>query len=331
MKLGHHCLVAQIAFKDTPIGVGATTYNSDKLAQRNLSVTFSDNPGSAATHMIPQTFDTRPTASAIAPMAGLQDIDELLINWGNTPVGGIASIYWPQVSAPKVLQLARSRYSSQSLSASDPNTIQCTVVRGLSYIPIPTGTGQNFAGLLTVDLPFTVVKGWEFNILVYRLSTISVTITPPVKPPAFGIESTIAEPISIASSESKILKWRYITGSFQIKIPVSTALNILPSERNAFAIFKYRLQQTSPTSRWYPVLVRYSSYLSARVDGLGRDAASIGASLFGAPPFVDPDQSCGCEKKKRRFVVKFVRCAMMDAGGLKDLRCGVEGQRPVKR
>ena len=38
--------------------------SSDKLAQRNLQVTLSDNPGPADTHRIPQTFDVRPSDPA---------------------------------------------------------------------------------------------------------------------------------------------------------------------------------------------------------------------------------------------------------------------------
>ena len=45
----HHCLVAEIAYDDAPIvnanGVTMSPENSDKLAQRNLQVTHSDNPG----------------------------------------------------------------------------------------------------------------------------------------------------------------------------------------------------------------------------------------------------------------------------------------------
>ncbi len=67
----HHCLVAQIAFDDAPIvNSGGTTKspeNSDKLAQRNLQITLSDNPGPPSAHRIPQTFDLRPS-----PCAGLR-------------------------------------------------------------------------------------------------------------------------------------------------------------------------------------------------------------------------------------------------------------------
>ena len=53
----HHCLVAQIAYADAPIenagGVTISPENSDQLAQRNLQITASDNPGGAAAHRDP--------------------------------------------------------------------------------------------------------------------------------------------------------------------------------------------------------------------------------------------------------------------------------------
>src|SRR5262249_53109517 len=61
----HHCIVAQIAYDDAPIvnsnGITVNPENSDKLAQRNLQITLSDNPGPPSTHRIPQTFDIRPS------------------------------------------------------------------------------------------------------------------------------------------------------------------------------------------------------------------------------------------------------------------------------
>jgi hypothetical protein len=46
------CVVAQIAFDDAPIptsgGAAVGPENSDKLAQRNLVITYSDNPGPPA-------------------------------------------------------------------------------------------------------------------------------------------------------------------------------------------------------------------------------------------------------------------------------------------
>ena len=64
----HSCLVAQIDYQFAPIenpnGVIENPGNSDKLAQRNLQVTTSGNPGFPATHRVPQTIDVRPSPPA---------------------------------------------------------------------------------------------------------------------------------------------------------------------------------------------------------------------------------------------------------------------------
>jgi hypothetical protein len=72
-------------------------------------------------------------------------------------------------------------------------------------------------------------------------------------------------------------------GAFQVKIPVTTKDDLLFPEENTLAIMKWRLQAMSPTYRWYEVLKRYISYLSARVDGLGGDSAAVKPSLQGVP------------------------------------------------
>ena len=71
--------------------------NSDKLAQRNLQVTTSGNPGFPATHRVPQTIDVRPSppAQSADPSSILSYPDEMMIDWGKTPLGSVASIYWP--------------------------------------------------------------------------------------------------------------------------------------------------------------------------------------------------------------------------------------------
>ena len=85
--------------------------------------------------------------------------DELMIDWGRIPVGSVASIYWPQVNAADVISLAASLYSTHTLAAADTHTIQCKVTGGVTYVPIPAGAGENFAGCFTVGLPEAVVEG----------------------------------------------------------------------------------------------------------------------------------------------------------------------------
>jgi hypothetical protein len=280
----HHCLVAEIAYDGAPIinsnGVTESPDNCDRLAQRNLQVTLSDNPGVPATHIIPQTFDIRPSPTIILGKdILLQYPDELMIDWGNTPPGSTASIYWPQVNAFQVLHLESKLYGSHVLSAADANTIRCDVTRGITYVPIPSGTGQNFAGLLTIDLPPTVVRGQEFNIVIRRVATRRVQEEPTPR-----IELTAKPtPRNRARHNKRDVNWRYVTGTFQVRIPVSTHDAILSAEENTIAIFKWRLNAMSPENRWYPVLQRYISLISARVAGLGGDPDAIPPSLRGAP------------------------------------------------
>ena len=196
-----------------------------------------------------------------------------MIDWGATPPGSTATIYWPQVNSADVLTLASRLYNTHQLSAPDTTTVQCTVNKGVTYVPIPasTGGGQNFAGLLTIDLPQTVRTGQEFNVIVRRITTRQ-----------FGDIGVIArEPA--ASNIHFMRNWRYVVGTFQVKIPVSTKEVILFPEENTLAILKWRLLQISPSNRWYPVLQRYISYVAARIDGLGGDSTSIQPSPTGVP------------------------------------------------
>jgi hypothetical protein len=295
----HHCIVAQIAFDDAPIinsnGTNENPSNSDKLAQRNLEITFSDNPGPASTHRIPQTFDTRRSAALSTTGGDLLDYpDELMIDWGNTPVGATAYIFWPLVNASAVLSLAKKLYSTHQLSAADVNTIHCKVPHGFTYVPIPPGTGENYAGLFTIDLvPGSVFTGQILSITVRRISTrrTNIILAAPPPPaigggPGGGTSTSALEAHSLAAVAigKKVTNWRYVAGSFAVSIPVSTPQIMLPLEENTLAIMKWRLTQITPANRWYPVLVRYISYLSGRVDGLGGNSISILPNPEGVPP-----------------------------------------------
>ena len=279
----HHCIVAQIAYDGAPVIPGASPESSDKLAQRNLQVTHSDNPGPADTHRIPQTFDIRPT-TPIGPSAYP---DELMIDWGTIPLGSVAYIYWPQVLANDVLALASELYGSHTLSIFDSHTVQCKITGGVTYIPIPTGASENFAGLLTLDLPTTVVIGQEFNVVVRRISTRQYIPGPEIKlrtVPASSAIGTGEKLVALRKPEAEAIKvavppqprsWRYVVGTFQIKIPVSSGDAMLYAEENTLSIMRWRLEQMAPSDRWHPVLERYISYIAARVDGLGGDSSEV--------------------------------------------------------
>jgi Listeria-Bacteroides repeat domain (List_Bact_rpt) len=289
----HHCLVAEIAYAGAPIenaqGVTITPETSSQLAQRNLQVTPSDNPGPATAHRIPQTFDTR-----LSVLVGEQGLlswpDELMIDWGNVPAGSLAHIYWPGVAAADVLALAKRYYAQQLLTASDAHTIECRTLAGVTYVPIPFGAGDGLAGLFTVDLPLGVKKGQQFDIVVRRISSRTINAPPPPPPPnQIAIRRSSPGPTDVSTADRlaavqrDTIVDRYVVGSFQVRIPVQTRFEILPAEETTLAIFKARLGAMDPTNRWYPVLLRYIDYIEGRVLGLGGNPGEIPPSFNGAP------------------------------------------------
>jgi hypothetical protein len=323
----HHCLVAQIAYAGAPIqtvgGSVPTPESGDQLAQRNLQVTTSDNPGPPSAHLVPQTFEVRPSTPppTSGPFAGRPD--ELMIDWGVVPPGSIVRIYWPAVSAAEVIKLASWMYGVHPLTAGDAHTIEVKTVNGVTYVPIPQGTGRGFAGLFTVDLPKTVKTGQEFDIVIRRIGKRARRIPPPPPPPQPtpqvartrwraagshidmpepGAPARTAEPAESAPDTvvvETLAYEQYFVGSFQIKIPVSTREAMLPAEETTLAILKARLEAMLKTDRWYPVLLRYIGQIAGRVDGLGGNATAIPPSLGGYRPPRKP-----CDENLEEFTGK---------------------------
>jgi hypothetical protein len=290
----HHCVVAQIAYDDAPIPPGASPMSWDQLAQRNMQFTLVDNPGLVATHRAPQTFDIRPSKAIGTPEGFGIPPDELMIDWGDVPQGSTASIYWPAVAAADVIALADTWGGAGGLSSSDAHTLTLRVEGGITYLPIPEGTGQNFAGLFTLELPLGIRTGQQFDVLVRRIATRVVKRPAPPPPPPIlqsapslkgktPPKPALVTPLPEADKPSTIL-WRYVVGSFVVRIPVSTTEAMLVPEEITLAIMKWRLANLSPGSRWAPVLERYIKYCSARVDGLGGNSSQVPPSLTWTPP-----------------------------------------------
>jgi hypothetical protein len=246
----HMCLVVELAYDPDPIAVGASTSTSGPLAQRNLSLGTVANPGESASRLAPNTFMIRPGAEK---QTFGQKPDELMIDWGDTPHGSVASIYWPNVSAAKVLQMAAEMYTTHNLTMSDAHTLQMPV-GGVTYIPIPSAAGATLPGLISVEAPLGIRKGESFNIIV-RQVTAAGRIVP----------NEVAYPQS----------WRRVLGSFQIAIEVSTKDLMLAPEERSLSVMRW-IQLAVPTgNRWFPVVKRYVDDIAARVAALGGNPGSI--------------------------------------------------------
>jgi len=271
----HCCIVAEIYYPTVPPLSGTSCYDSSQLAQRNLVISSSPNPGLDNSRKIPLTFDVRPTSQALANVYP----DELMIDWGKVPAGSIANIYWPQVPAADVLNLAKRYYPSPiALTMQDSHTIQCAISEKISFIPIPAGAagGPNFAGLITVNLPGTVKKGDLYTAIVYRLTTRSHEVTN-----------------DTAFIYGRSFSWRYVVGSFQINIPVSTKELLIDNEERALSILKWKLSKMATSNRWYKVILRYIEELYGKIEGMGGNPGKVGPSKGGGIIHLPGDTGTG--------------------------------------
>lgn len=267
----HQCLVAEINFDLDPIPVGSTTAACDRLAQRNLSIDHSDNPGAVDTHRVQHPFTIRPTTSNPAPKQGP---DELMIDWGNTPHGTTAELYLPGVNANEVIRLADRLYTRNRLKAADASTVQIEVTGGVSYVPVPAGGIGDLAGLLTLDLPRSVRKGQLFRIVLHQIIDTPPArprLNPPPPPPP-GAAAAAEEPhgaeIADSAVERRPQPARHIVGSFQFSVQVGTAAEILPIVERGQANIQRVLRTIPVENRWHTVMQRYLAQVSAKVTGL---------------------------------------------------------------
>ena len=259
----HQCLVAEIAFDPAPIPVDASPSISDKLAQRNLAIVESANPGDVASHRIPHTFEIKPSRSRLGPD---ELPDELMIDWGNTPVGSLATLYLPGVNTNDTLKLAVKMYRSHTLIRIDARTLQCET-GGITYIPIPQGEGANYVGMMSVDLPETIRKGQVFTIVVRQVTN------------AVSGYATLTH--GSAKAAVTPAGYRRILGTFQITIPVRTKEDMLEPEERLLSNLRWIERAIPENNRWFSVFNRYVKQIASRVDALGGVSKKVVASPSG--------------------------------------------------
>ena len=250
----HQCLVAEIAFLPAPAQNGSTPANSDKLAQRNLAIVDSTNPGLDFSRRIPQTFEIQPSLSTL-------EHDELMIDWGNVPVGSTATVYLPGFDSREILTLSSAKYRHHRLKRIDAHTIRLET-GGISYLPIPFADGS-FPGLLTIDLPEGVKQGEAFKVVVRQVSGIS-----------------LQHDLRRARKE-RVVDWRYIVGSWQLTIPVRKKANILPAQQRLLSNLRWIERAIPAGNRWIPVFRKYVAQIADRVDALGGDSSKVAPSASG--------------------------------------------------
>jgi hypothetical protein len=268
IRNAHQCLTGEISMDGvTLLNNGDTPGSSDKLAQRNLSIVASDNPGGPASHRIPNAFEIKPT---LFDQKHVVQPDELLVDWGNVPGGSEATFFLPANDAAQIIAMANSMYPVHKLTRLDSHTLQCPA-QGVTYIPVPPGVGANYAGLLTVDLPATVRKGQVFKLAVRQLTGASgVKVLPP--PP---IGSRASRDLDAFQQRRPVIFWKKVLGSFQVTIPVRTKEVMLAPEERLLGVLRWIQLSIPAADRWFPVFDRYVTIVADRVKALGGDPDTI--------------------------------------------------------
>jgi hypothetical protein len=277
----HQCLLVEIAYDPVPIVGDPSPADSDKLAQRNLQLVESANPGTEFSRRIPSAFELKPTVEKLIDSAGVQ---ELLIDWGNVPMGSTAQVYIPTVESSDIIALAGILYGNNLLSKVDEHTVQCSVGQ-MTYIPIPPGATINHTGLLTIDLPPQVRRGQLYKAVVRQLTNArGLRALPPIQ---ISAQPGGSAPVNAIN---RLVEWRTVRGAFQVSIPVKTKSVMLAPEENALSILKWIELSVPQNDRWYPVFTRYVSQIGQRVLGLGGDPGKIHPSPIGqgGPPGKPP-------------------------------------------
>jgi len=250
----HQCLVSEIAFDPAPAQNGSTPSVSDKLAQRNLAIVESANPGFLHSRRIPQTFEIQPTPTKL-------EHDELMIDWGNIPEGSVATLYIPGMDSDEILRLSARKYRSHSFVRLDANTLKINI-GGFTYVPLPY-TDEPLPCMLTIDLPEGIKKGEVFKVIVKQVSGS-------------------AERITLTRSALPVkYEQKYIVGAFQLTIPVKKKSEILESQQRLLSNLKW-IQGAIPfKNRWFQVFNKYVEQTANRVNALGGNSNRVGASPSG--------------------------------------------------
>jgi hypothetical protein len=248
----HVCLVAEILFQSSgtdPIPSGSTPASSDRLAQRNLAINPSGNPGGGATHTVQHTFMLKPSS---VPRRGLKveavierfAYDELMIRWNDLPRASKATLYVPEWDADEVLRIAAVRQHPAVLSKLDAHTLAIAIA-DVGFVPIPGGIRNSYAGLVTIELPQGVRAGRVFRVDFHQYSR---------------------------------MRSRF-NGAFRLTIPVQRDEVLLPTEIRHLAVLRYVAEAIPATNRWYPIFVRWLGQLADKVRGLGGDPDKVPPSL----------------------------------------------------
>jgi hypothetical protein len=259
MRGKHSCLVAEIFFTPKLTRPGAGPGDSDNLAQRNLAILHSDNPGSPESHTVMHTFEVQPSAigkparflSALTSAPGLKIqrglfADELWFDWHDLPRASRVTLYFSDIDTAEIAELSTARMSPPAYTVLDAATIRFRI-GDCAWLPIPGGRAVRIPALVSIELPDGVIEGQNYH-------------------------------VSVRQVEGRTGR---VIGAFEIAIPISRAAFIRSDEERTLSVMRHIASRIPQGDRWVPIFDRYVAHLAAKVDALGGRSRDIEANPDG--------------------------------------------------
>jgi hypothetical protein len=264
----HQCLCAEVYFKDDLITYGETPAGSDNLAQRNLVIVESGNPGSLATRTIQHPLEIKATTPAPQVLRAAAETfdeasvrvipagpDELMLRWNDVPRASRMTLYMPDVDADDVLRIAGQNYEVVRLERVDTHTLRC-LPGDVTYVPLPSGRRRNIVALLTLELPEGVKRGQRFSLTVHQISG----------------------------------RPRTILGAFQLTVPVHDEGALLIPEIRKLSVLRHIFRAIAIEDPWHAVFLRYLDQVADRVRGFGGDPDAVAPAADGSGRDVEAER-----------------------------------------
>ena len=300
----HCCLAAEIHYPLDPIPNGATPGSHDNLSQRNVVIVDSDNPGSAATHIVQSTFEIKPSVVPIVvPQAFgfLHDAPK-----PQQPPAALPEDVAAEPPAAVLVEGFEHNHPQPVFAAvtTRPRIENDELMIRWHDLPrdsrvavyVPDVNVQQVAAVAASRNGPPVLTARDDNSLICKVG--DVTYIPVPGPRAFNIPGLLSmklPPTVVKGQKFTVTVHqvsgypRRIIGSFQITIPVHTAAEILPREIRKLSVLRHIGESIPATNRWHLVWTRYLGEIADRVKGLGGNPDDIFPSPTGEGHPTPPD------------------------------------------
>jgi hypothetical protein len=291
----HQCMVAEIFYAGDPTEPNENPFTSDNLAQRNLLIIETDNPGTEATHTVQHSFDVvlpnkREAVLINENLRQQQVVDRQLRQRNNqADVSFLTSGFNPNMltTFTREAELGAAVVKEPAISSRIQTGFD-ELVFFWNNLPRESRVEVHLPSLdvgyitllrLLRSAPQTV-RILDDNTLLLTPEGVTYLPIPPLAGERIAGLITVVLPDTIRTGQLfkvDILQVRAVTGmvigAFQLMIPVSKASLIYAREARILEVFEERLRLTSNDNRWHPILVKQVNYLRDRAKALVEETA----------------------------------------------------------